>query len=308
LQANTAHRVTSAEIAIAKETDLPDLLSSLGYQVKRIGSYHTTKEMDSLRIKDRRTWFRYSEGIGGDAISFLQRFENKSFPEAVEYLLSYQGRSRDPPEQPPEQIPAREKGPFQLPPPCEEQRRVFAYLRKRGIASQVIRDFIQAGLLYEDAEHHNCVFVGRDGSGQPRFASKRGTFDLNGAGFKGDVTGSDKDVAFRLPCNPALNWVAVFEAPIDLMSFCTLHRKVRSNAIALCGLYSGALDTYLREHPHLRYIILCLDADEPGRAAAERMKLEYEQTGFKVSARTPTQGKDWNEYLQQRVSARERGR
>ena len=122
MQTNTAHRVTSAEIAIAKETDLPDLLSSLGYQVKRIGSYHTTKEMDSLRIKDRRTWFRYSEGIGGDAISFLQRFENKSFPEAVEYLLSYQGRSRDPPEQPPEQIPAREKGPFQLPPPCEELR------------------------------------------------------------------------------------------------------------------------------------------------------------------------------------------
>lgn len=116
MNANAAHHVTSAEIAIAKETDLPDLLSSLGYQVKRIGSYHTTKEMDSLRIKDRRTWFRYSEGVGGDAISFLQRFENKSFPEAVEYLLSYQGKFRDPSEQPPKQMPAREKGPFQLPP------------------------------------------------------------------------------------------------------------------------------------------------------------------------------------------------
>ena len=52
---------------------------------------------------------------------------------------------------------------------------------------------------------------GRDSNGQPRFASKRGAYDLNGAGFKGDVTGSEKDVAFRLPCNPALNWVAVFE-------------------------------------------------------------------------------------------------
>ena len=71
MQANTARRVTKAEIAIARETDLPDLLSSLGYQVKRIGSYHTTKEMDSLRIK-----FSYSEGIGVDAISFLKRFEN----------------------------------------------------------------------------------------------------------------------------------------------------------------------------------------------------------------------------------------
>ena len=122
MHVSTAHRVTKAEIAIAKETDLPDLLSSLGYQVKRIGSYHTSKEMDSLRIKDRRTWFRYSEGIGGDTISFLQRFENKSFPEAVEYLLAYQGSSRDPPEQPPKQSPTREKGPFQLPPSYQNQR------------------------------------------------------------------------------------------------------------------------------------------------------------------------------------------
>ena len=149
---------------------------------------------------------------------------------------------------------------------------MFAYLRKRGIASQVIRDFIQAGLLYEDAEHHNCVFVGRDGSGQPRFASKRGTFDLNGAGFKGDVAGSDKDVAFRLPCNPALNWVAVFEAPIDLMSFCTLHREVRSNVIALCGLHSGALDTYLREHPHLRHIILYAGRETLLKRLASRLE------------------------------------
>lgn len=80
-------------MAIVRDTDLPDLLNSLGYQVKRIGRYYTTQEMDSIRIKDRRTWFRYSEGIGGDAITFLQRFYNKSFPEAVEYLLTWHGRA-----------------------------------------------------------------------------------------------------------------------------------------------------------------------------------------------------------------------
>ncbi|MEY8387863.1 DUF3991 domain-containing protein [Oscillospiraceae bacterium 38-13] len=46
---------------------------------------------------------------------------------------------------------------------------MFAYLRKRGIASQVIQRFLDAGLLYEDAPYHNCVFVGRDGSGQAVF-------------------------------------------------------------------------------------------------------------------------------------------
>ena len=101
--------------------------------------------------------------------------------------------------------------------------------------------------------------------------------------------------------------MAVFEAPIDLMSFCTIHREVHSNAVALCGLHHAALNTYLRENPHLRHIVLCLDADEPGRAAVERMKLEYAQQGFTVSVRTPKRGKDWNEFLQC-ISLRERER
>ncbi len=308
MRTNAARRFTEADIAAAKETDLPSLLSSLGYQVKRVGRYYTTKEMDSLRIKDRRTWYRYSEGRGGDAITFLQRFCGKSFPEAVEYLLTYHGKARDPPRQLLSKPEQREKTPFTLPAPHPDQRRVFAYLRKRGVAAQVIQDFIRAGLLYEDAEHHNCVFVGRDSSGQPRFASKRGTYDRNGSGFKGDVPGSDKSIVFPLPCNPAIPWVAVFEAPIDLMSFCTLHREVRSNAVALCGLHNEPLNTYLRENPHLRHIVLCLDADEPGREAMEQMISDYKQQGFTVSVRTPKHGKDWNEYLQQRTSARERWR
>ena len=77
-------------MSIARETDLPDLLSHLGYSVQRIGSYYTTKEMDSIRIKDRRTWRRYSEQTGGDAITFVQHFCGKSFPEAVSYLPGFQ--------------------------------------------------------------------------------------------------------------------------------------------------------------------------------------------------------------------------
>ena len=51
-------RFTDTEMQIVGETDLPELLTHLGYQIKHIGRYHTTAEMDSLRIKDRRTWFR----------------------------------------------------------------------------------------------------------------------------------------------------------------------------------------------------------------------------------------------------------
>ena len=294
---------------IAKNTDLPDLLEHLGYSLKRLGRYYTTREMDSIRIKDRRIWKRYSNGTGGDAITFLQEFEGKGFREAVEYLLDFNGRARDSPRpsrlRPP---PEEEKPEFALPPANEDNRRVFAYLRKRGIAPQVIRSFLNAGLLYEDAKYHNCVFVGRDNTGQPRFASKRGTYDKDGVSFKRDVLGSDKSVAFPIPCDPEVPWVLVFEAPIDLMSFCTLHREARSNAVALCGLYEGGLNTYLRDNPHLRHVVLCLDADDPGRTATEKLRAEYESRGLKVSTRTPAKGKDWNEYLQQRGPPRERGR
>ena len=120
----------------AKGTDLPDLLEHLGYQVRRVGRYHTTKEMDSLRIKDRRTWKRYSNGKGGDAITFLQEFCGKDFREAVKYLLEFNGtRARDSPAPRPRPVQPEEKPSFALPIRNQDQRRVFAYLHKRGIVN-----------------------------------------------------------------------------------------------------------------------------------------------------------------------------
>ena len=300
-------RFTDAEMQIAKETDLPELLTHLGYQVRRIGRYHTTVEMDSLRIKDRRKWFRYSQNTGGDAITFLQQFCGKSFPEAVEYLLAFHGRARDSPAKAVPSVKRDEvQKPFTLPPRNTDDKRVFAYLRKRGIAAQVIWQFLNAGLLYEDAVHHNCVFVGRNESGQAKYAGLRGTYDLDGPGFKGDAPGSDKNTGFSLPHDPRSDLVLVFEAPIDLMSYLTLHRNT-PNALALCGLYDGALQAYLADHPQIKRIELCLDADGPGREAARQFQNKYTAMGYAVTVEEPRSGKDWNEYLQKRKTP-ERGR
>ena len=50
---------TDAEIQLAWETDLLQLLTALGYHVTKVGSYYATKEMDRLRSENRRTWRRY---------------------------------------------------------------------------------------------------------------------------------------------------------------------------------------------------------------------------------------------------------
>lgn len=171
--------------------------------------------------------------------------------------------------------------------------------------------YLVAGIMlekYEDAQHHNCVFVGYDETGKAVFANQRGTYDQGGSSFKGDVPGSDKSIGFRLPYDPDSNTVFVFEAPIDLMSYCTLHRDLRGNAVALCCLHDAALATYLREHPRLRHIELCLDNDRWGQAAAKQMQETCSAKGFTVSRQLPPQGKDWNEYLQKRTRDSERGR
>ncbi len=297
-------KFSDEEIEIAKNTDLPGLLERLGYQVTRVGSYYSTKEMDSIRIKKTEpTYFvRYSSKEHGDAITFLQLYENKSFEESVEWLLSYHGYSKDKPM--PMRFHKRKPAPeepkpeFVMPKPNADCRRIFAYLLKRGISRDIIHDYIKKGLLYECKDFHNCVFVGRNSEGKTVFAYKRGTYDKDGQGFKGDVMSSDKAVAFRLSASEKSKKVFVFESPLDLMSHTTLYGYPNVNAVALCCLWDGALESYLKENPHISEITLCLDNDKWGKKAVSDIGAKYKEKGYDVKVKYPKTGKDWNEYLQ----------
>ena len=222
-------RYTYEEMEIARFTDLPNLAEAFGYEVQARGRWHFLKDAQHIVIKNRTRYFDNYKQEWGDAITFLEDYADMSFREAMDFLLNYNGYSRDAPAQKPEiRLPKKEEKqpvPFALPEPNEDNRRVFSYLRKRGIAYQVIENIVNAGLLYEDKQYHNCVFVGRDAAGEAVFAHKRGTHDKDGVGFKGDVEGSNKDIAFRLPCDPKKTSVHVFEAPIDMASYMTLHRS-----------------------------------------------------------------------------------
>jgi len=76
--------------------------------------------------------------------------------------------------------------------------------------------------------------------------------------------------------------------------------------VALCCLHDGALETYLKENPHLKRSILCLDADKRGREAAEKITAKYQELGYIVADRLSPHGKDWNEALCHRQPRRER--
>lgn len=72
---------------------------------------------------------------------------------------------------------AEERIPFVLPEKNADMRRVYGYLiHERCIDRGVLNHFIKNGLIYEDAKHHNAVFVGVNSDGIPVHAHKRATF------------------------------------------------------------------------------------------------------------------------------------
>ena len=75
----------------------------------------------------------------------------------------------------------------------------------------------------------------RQGCFHPVSYTHLDVYKRQGPGFKGDAPGSDKNTGFSLPHDPQSDLVLVFEAPIDLMSYLTLHRD-RTNTVALLSL------------------------------------------------------------------------
>ena len=71
--------------------------------------------------------------------------------------------------------------------------------------------------------------------------------------------------------------------------------------LALGGLNYHALDQFLSDHPKVRTLQLCLDADEPGRTFAAKLIQKYSECGYSVQNLVPPKGKDINEYLQIRL-------
>ena len=306
---NDRNRFTEEELALAKTADLTAVASALGYTVRRVGKYHTLKEMDSIRIYNRSHWFRWSrryEGKdnGGSQIDFLRVFGGMEVKEAVFWLLDFMGYSKGDAgltqplrHQTVHKEPEKPKK-FVLPERALDNRYLYRYLEKdRGISKKVIDLFVTRGLIYESRDYHNIVFLGNDKEGKTKFASMRGVFDKNGRGFKCDVEGNDKEFGFNVR-NPESRELAVFEAAIDLMSYVELSGDQTSNLLALGMVSDAPLETFLKENPQIEVIRFGLDNDGPGRKAAELLMVKYFGLGYEVEDISPPSCcKDYNEWL-----------
>lgn len=274
----------------AASADLEAFLRSRGERLLPSGRDKRLVSDHSITIRGSE-WYDHADERGGNAISFVQRYCDVGYAEAVTILLSSGGESAytltD------KSLTTRK--PFVLTKANEDMRRVFAYLGKtRRIDKDVLSYFAKAHLIYEDAIHHNAVFVGVDENGIPRHSHMRSTNSI-GKAFRINVEGSDPRHSFNYTGSDGILYV--FESPIDLLSYITLNPDdwQAHSYVACCGVSIKPVLEQLRRN-NISCVYLCLDNDEAGQNAARRMEMQLAEMGLKVEILTP-KFKDWNEDL-----------
>ena len=279
---------TQAQIDKANAVDLEKFLRAQGETLVRSGKEYRWKAHDSLTVCGNK-WFRHSQSKGGFPVDFVMEFYGKSFPEAVQMLTGETGEVQ--PEADPAPSPA-----FRLPLRNVTNANILNYLtQERKLSPSLVNFFIAAGDIYEDAAHHNVVFVGRDADGHPRYASSRGINEK----FRQDVAGAEKTFGFSHRGTD--KQLLVFEAPIDLLSFIELFPKnwQQHNYLSLGGVSGKALRQFLSERPDVERVFLCLDADKAGEDACKRLAALLPDS-VSVTRIQPCM-KDWNDVLVHRA-------
>ena len=279
---------TQAQIDKANAVDLEKFPRAQGETLVRSGKEYRWKTHDSLTVCGNK-WFRHSQSKGGLPVDFVMEFYGKSFPEAVQMLTGEPGEAQ--PEAGPAPSPA-----FRLPLRNVTNANILNYLtQERKLSPSLVNFFIVAGDIYEDAAHHNVVFVGRDADGHPHYASSRGIREK----FRQDAAGAEK--AFGFAHRGTDKQLLVFEAPIDLLSFIELFPKnwQQHNYLSLGGVSARALQQFLSERPDVERVFLCLDADKAGEDACKRLTALLPDT-VSVTRIQPCM-KDWNDVLVHRA-------
>lgn len=276
---------TEEQIAKANQTNLVSFLNAQGEQLVKSGREYRWKKHDSVTISGNR-WYRHSQCKGGYPVDFVMEFYYATFPEAVKMLIGEEGEGRQ------KSCPAPSKD-FRLPEKNENNEMIVKYLTEsRELEKNLVLEWIAGGDIYEEKKHHNVIFIGRDADGIPRYAHCRGTGEMK---YRGDVAGSDKAFGF---CHRGTdNQLFVFEAAIDLLSFIQLFPKdwKKRSYLSLGGVSSMALMSFLSERPQITSVFLCLDNDQAGNEACEKLAGEISE-GYTVIRLKPSR-KDRNEIL-----------
>lgn len=289
-----------------KRISIVDYAEEIGFHPYKIGHYYSLKEHDSVRIDpDKNIFVQNSTGAGGSVIDFAMTFQGMDLKHAIRTLGGRTSSGHEKTE--PEPGARKEKiVDLKLPEKDSTMKNIFAYLIKtRGIDQTIVQEMVLRKALYQDI-HKNCVFVSRNDTGRPVFASIRGTNTYKK--FVADAFGCD--YSYGLFLSNGGNRLIVTESAIDAMSIMNLleiggmdHKAYDYLALSGCGK-TEVIETHLRNHDY-RIVDLCLDNDEAGKRAANALAVRIKEISkAAVYTELPGNEKDYNDVLK-RVKAAE---
>jgi len=234
---------------------------------------------DSCVITRGLGYCHNSRNETGNSIDFLVNYLGYSFADAVEALCAFGGfavSAVSDAKPLPMVLPARVEGPYQ---------RLYAYLTGRGISADTITRLVDSRLLYEDAEHHNAVFVAKDLD----FAELHGT--LTQIRYKSVVSGSDPDGYWSCGATDNPETAYVCESAIDAVSLAELQYDPHARYCSIAGVKPNAVRRIIRDFPTSK-VILAVDNDEAGSNLCDQ---------FPDLSRQSPNLKDWNDDLRNSV-------
>lgn len=298
-------------IAELNQIPIIDYCNKKGIQLTNSPTYPSLIEHDSWVIDVRNNSFRWnSQGISGDTIKFVQTYYGIDFKTAVKDLSGTNMTEllRDPPKiftaaankSRDNNIipPPRQK--FELDEIDGTYGRMYAYLiQKRGLSKKTVDEFAYKKLVSQDSKG-NINFKFKDEDGKIHY-SKRGTTDkpFMYIDWEADIRG----FRFTKNKNPAnVERLAIYEAPIDLMSYIDLYSSnIKTAYAAMNGVKYQSLLRNMQDYPNLKELCICVDNDDAGKNFIEKIK-ELAQTevlfhNLKIYAVHPQHVKDWNDLL-----------
>lgn len=275
------YEASKEQLEQIKAAPILSVARDMGYHPVQRGRNWSLEEHDSVTFyQDTNSFYRFSKGVGGTPIDFVMHFGEQGKREAIQWLKERYVYEDGPftPVQPqksegtPKPI---EKKPFVLPEKTQGRyKRVMAYLTKtRCLDPGIVRQCMKEGLIYEDTRH-NAVFVGKDLEGKAAYGTRHST--LTNSSFKGDISGSDQTLGFKVEGKNASR-VYVTEAPIDALSLMSMDRQrgydtANATYLATCGTgKTKVVERYLKEHPEVKNVFLANDNDPAGKEANRKI-------------------------------------
>lgn len=281
---NRISRVTREQIHTARTADLCGYLESCHPALfKRTGHSLYMKDKDSVYIKDGFPGYMdFASGRHGNSIDFLVEYLHYGFVDAVLALFNTAAE--------PSTVPQirREPGNGHFdPPPCASKpfTALHKYLQGRGMPLWIISRMVDEGILYQERDHGNAVFI----TPQKDYCEIRGTYGGSANHFHScRKIAADRFWYVKSSDSPP-KVAFICEAAIDAISLLLLRREAGDTDPSVFISIGGAcnqkaIDRIKRRMP----AVIAVDND----AAGEQCRCRNSD----IFSLIPS-GKDWNEDL-----------